>query len=180
MLRPRGESRVRRALERRCNGRERGAVTGQSRGFRRDLLQELLWTYGPCGQEDAVRDVCRRELEPFVDERWQDEAGNLVGLIRGSSNDDGSTDGSRDHDEGARATRVMAHMDELSMIVKRVEPDGTLHVTPLGKMYPGNFGLGPGDDAIRVYRSVGFDGTETRVQLLRAGHDDAADPAAPQ
>jgi putative aminopeptidase FrvX len=28
------------------------------------------------------------------------------------------------------------------MIVKRVEPGGTLRVTPLGKMYPGNFGLG--------------------------------------
>jgi hypothetical protein len=30
----------------------------------------------------------------------------------------------------------------------------------------------PGDDAIRVYRSVGFDGTETQVQLLRkpSGH----------
>lgn len=41
------------------------------------------------------------------------------------------------------ATRVMAHMDELSMIVKRVEPDGTLHLTQLGTMYPGNFGLGP-------------------------------------
>jgi putative aminopeptidase FrvX len=93
------------------------------------LLQELLWTYGPCGQEDAVRDICRRELEPFVDETWLDEAGNLIGLIRGS---DGST-----------ATRVMAHMDELSMLVKRVESDGTLHLTPLGTMYPANFGLGP-------------------------------------
>lgn len=29
------------------------------------------------------------------------------------------------------------------MIVKRVEPDGSLHVTQLGTMYPGNFGLGP-------------------------------------
>jgi putative aminopeptidase FrvX len=37
----------------------------------------------------------------------------------------------------------MAHMDELSMLVKRVEPDGTLHLTELGVMYPGNFGLGP-------------------------------------
>lgn len=37
----------------------------------------------------------------------------------------------------------MAHMDELSMIVKRVESDGTLHMTQLGTMYPGNFGLGP-------------------------------------
>ncbi|WP_264917336.1 peptidase M42, partial [Mycobacterium kiyosense] len=41
------------------------------------------------------------------------------------------------------ATLVMAHLDELSMLVKRVEPDGTLHVTQLGVMYPGNFGLGP-------------------------------------
>lgn len=98
----------------------------------RDLLQELLWTYGPCGQEDAVRDICRRELEPAVDELWVDEAANLVGLIRGSATD-----------ESARATRVMAHMDELSMIVKRVEQDATLHLTPLGTMYPANFGLGP-------------------------------------
>jgi putative aminopeptidase FrvX len=42
------------------------------------LLRELLTTYGPCGQEDAVRDVCRRELEPLVDETSVDPAGNLV------------------------------------------------------------------------------------------------------
>lgn len=98
--------------------------------LRRDLLQELLTTYGPCGQEDAVRDVCRRELEPHVDKIWVDEAGNVVGLIRGT-------------DAEAPATRVMAHMDELSMLVKRIDPDGTLHMTQLGTMYPGNFGLGP-------------------------------------
>jgi putative aminopeptidase FrvX len=43
----------------------------------------------------------------------------------------------------APPVRVMAHLDELSMIVKRVEPDGSLAVTQLGTMYPGNFGLGP-------------------------------------
>jgi putative aminopeptidase FrvX len=37
----------------------------------------------------------------------------------------------------------MAHMDELSMLVKRIESDGSLHLTQLGTMYPGNFGLGP-------------------------------------
>jgi putative aminopeptidase FrvX len=94
----------------------------------RDLLQELLSTYGPCGQEDAVRDVCRRELEPLVDEMWVDEAGNLVGRVGGG---DGP------------GTRVMAHMDELSMLVKRLEADGTVRLTQLGTMYPGNFGLGP-------------------------------------
>lgn len=96
----------------------------------RELLQELLLAYGPCGQEDAVRDICRRELAPRVDECWTDDAGNLVGLIRGEA-------------DGAPTTRVLAHLDELSMLVKRVGPDGSLHLTPLGTMYPGNFGLGP-------------------------------------
>ncbi|BBY44808.1 M42 family metallopeptidase [Mycolicibacterium celeriflavum] len=96
----------------------------------RALLQELLYAYGPCGQEDAVREICRRELGPHVDEIWADEAGNLVGLIHGANSE-------------APAIRLMAHMDELSMLVKRIDSDGTLHMTPLGTMYPGNFGLGP-------------------------------------
>ncbi|MCV7006306.1 M42 family metallopeptidase [Mycobacterium gordonae] len=107
-------------------------MSGPRSAFDRDLLQELLWTYGPCGQEDAVREVCRRELEPVVDDSWTDQAGNLVGLIRGGT-----------ATPDTESTRVMAHLDELSMLVKRVEPDGSLHVTPLGTMYPGNFGLGP-------------------------------------
>lgn len=78
-----------------------------------------------------MREVCRRELAPVVDEAWVDEAGNLVGLVHGKDDDKRS------------ATRVMAHLDELSMLVKRIEPDGTLHVTQLGTMYPANFGLGP-------------------------------------
>jgi putative aminopeptidase FrvX len=114
------------------------------------LLQELLKTYGPCGQEDAVRAVCARELEAFVDDMWTDGAGNLIGYVasrRGgvdaaapSGNDHRSTATAQ---PGINATRVMAHMDELSMLVKRIEPDGTLHLTHLGTMYPGNFGLGP-------------------------------------
>jgi putative aminopeptidase FrvX len=100
----------------------------RAHGLDRGLLEELLTTYGPCGQEDAVRGVCHRELEPLADKTWIDAAGNLVGLFRGA---DGPP------------IRLMAHMDELSMIVKRVESDGSLHVTQLGTMYPGNFGLGP-------------------------------------
>jgi putative aminopeptidase FrvX len=60
-----------------------------------------------------------------------DAAGNLVGRLPGT--------GERD----APLIRVMAHMDELSMIVKRVEADGSLRLSQLGTMYPGNFGLGP-------------------------------------
>jgi putative aminopeptidase FrvX len=106
-------------------------ITSEAR-LNRALLQELLSAYGPVGQEDAVRDICRRELEPLVDDAWIDEAGNLVGVVHGTGEDD---------DVGP--IRVMAHLDELSMLVKRVEPDGSLHLTQLGTMYPGNFGLGP-------------------------------------
>lgn len=113
------------------------------------LLQELLWAYGPCGQEDAVRAVCARELQPVVDDMWTDDAGNLIGYIRAADtpSDDAAMQDHRHrskHTAGpSAATRVMAHMDELSMLVKRIEPDGSLHLTHLGVMYPGNFGLGP-------------------------------------
>lgn len=109
------------------------------------LLQELLWTYGPCGQEDAVRAVCARELEPLVDDMWTDDAGNLVGYIGAADRPGGDAHRHRLASTAgpSTATRVMAHMDELSMLVKRIEPDGSLHVTQLGTMYPGNFGLGP-------------------------------------
>lgn len=70
-----------------------------------------------------------RELEPLADEMWIDPAGNAIGLIHGETD--------------AAPIRVMAHMDELSMLVKRVEADGTLHLSPLGTVYPANFGLGP-------------------------------------
>lgn len=111
-----------------------------------ELLQELLLTYGPCGQEDAVREVIARELQPVVDDMWTDDAGNLIGYVAADpSAADSGAPNHRHRTEAipGTATRVMAHMDELSMIVKRVEPDGTLHLTQLGTMYPGNFGLGP-------------------------------------
>jgi putative aminopeptidase FrvX len=123
----------------RCGNSERGdalrtsfdrrsVVADEGQKLDRALLQELLTAYGPCGQEDAVRAICLRELKSRVDEAWVDPAGNLVGRINGGD---------------APAIRVTAHMDELSMIVKRIEADGSLHVTQLGTMYPGNFGLGP-------------------------------------
>ncbi|MGY1710035.1 M42 family metallopeptidase [Geodermatophilus sp. SYSU D00758] len=116
-----------------------------------DLLQELLYAYGPGGQEDDVREICRRELAPLVDELTVDPAGNLVGLVRGS----GAAD--------APVVRVMAHMDELSMVVKRIGEDGSLRLSQLGTMYPANFGLGP-------LTVLGDAGALTGVLLLGSEH----------
>lgn len=96
-----------------------------------ELLQSLVNAKGPCGQEDEVREVCQRELKPLVDEMWIDAAGNLIGKIRGS------------HSETSQSVSLMVHMDELSLIVKRVNEDGTLRVNPLGGIHPFNFGQIP-------------------------------------
>ena len=136
--------------------------------MRRDLLQELLSACGPVGQEDDVRDICHRELETSVDDVWIDKAGNLIGLIRG--------DGAQD------AIRVMVHMDELAMVVKRVAGDGTLHLSPLGTMYPGNFGLGPvavlGDrETLTGVLSLGSEHTTSESQRIFETKPDGGDKA---
>lgn len=94
------------------------------------LLQELVCARGPSGQEDEVRAVCERELQSLCDETRTDAAGNVIGLLKGSSSD-------------APVIRVMAHLDELALVVKRVNEDGTLRVNPLGGIYPANYGQGP-------------------------------------
>ncbi|WNG94224.1 M42 family metallopeptidase [Mycobacterium sp. ITM-2016-00318] len=136
--------------------------------MRRDLLQELLSACGPVGQEDDVRDICHRELETSADDVWIDKAGNLIGLIRG--------DGAED------AIRVMVHMDELAMVVKRVAGDGSLHLSPLGTMYPGNFGLGPvavlGDrETLTGVLSLGSEHTTSESQRIFETKPDGGDKA---
>lgn len=99
------------------------------------LLESLLMARGPGGQEDEVRAICLEELKKHCDEVWVDQAGNLVGVIRGG----------RSEPDAPRAIRIMAHLDEIAMVVKRVHDDGTLRVVALGGANPVNFGVCPVD-----------------------------------
>ena len=56
---------------------------------------------------------------------WTDDAGNLVGYIGADGPPENSDHRHRSTAGPGAATRVMAHMDELSMLVKRIEPDGS-------------------------------------------------------
>jgi len=98
------------------------------------LLTELLNARGPGGQEDEVRAICLRELRLFCDDTHIDPAGNVVGVIRGGRT--GSPEA---------AIRVMAHLDEIAMIVKNVLENGTLEVLALGGSQPISFGVCPVD-----------------------------------
>lgn len=98
------------------------------------LLSELLYARGPGGQEDEVRDICLRELGSYCDDTHTDAAGNVVGVIRAGLACDPQT-----------AIRVMAHLDEIAMIVKNVQDNGTLEVLALGGAQPISFGVCPVD-----------------------------------
>lgn len=99
-----------------------------------DLLEELLIARGPGGQEDEVRAVCVRELERWCDRVETDIAGNVLGVIQAPGNVDPDS-----------TIRVMAHLDEIAMIVKKVREDGNLEVLALGGAQPVSFGVCPVD-----------------------------------
>jgi len=108
------------------------------------LLQELIYARGPAGIEQEVAAICQRELEGCCDAVWTDVAGNVIGVIHGGSVAEGV--------EPRPAARVMAHMDEIALIVKRVYGDGQLRIVKLGGLRPMSFGQCPveimGDNAI--------------------------------
>ena len=97
------------------------------------LLQELVSARGPSGEEAEVARVVRRELDPLCDALTVDAAGNIVGRIAGETPETGP------------AIRVLAHMDELALMVRKLEDEGALRVRPLGGMRPYKFGEGPVD-----------------------------------
>lgn len=105
------------------------------------LLQALLMARGPGGQEDDVRELCHKALQGCCDELQVDPAGNLIGLIKAATPAPASD-----------ALKIMAHLDEIAMVVKLVDPDGTLQVAALGGAKPISFGACPvdilGDEAV--------------------------------
>ena len=61
------------------------------------------------GYADCVRDRGREAIEPHVDRGRPDATGNLVGTVEGEANYD----------------VVAAHMDEIGVVVRHVDDDGS-------------------------------------------------------
>lgn len=92
-----------------------------------ELLRELTAIPGPPGQEQAVRDALIRHLGTLGYAHATDAKGNL--LVRLGT--------------GKPKVVITAHMDEIAMIVRRVDADGRLAVGPMGGMFPWKLGEGP-------------------------------------
>lgn len=82
-------------------------------------LEELSSLPALSGHEEPVIRHMKQRLSPFADEIRVDALGNLTCLIKGRSS-------------GAGPAMVFAHMDELGLMVKKVEPDGYLRFVRVG------------------------------------------------
>jgi len=83
-----------------------------------ELLKELTETFGPTGAEGQVRAILRRELSPLSTSIDQDEMGNLIATLPGSSD----------------RPRILldGHMDEVGFLVRYITDGGFLRFQPLG------------------------------------------------
>lgn len=82
------------------------------------LLKQLSEAVGPSGREDEVREKIKTLWQPLVDDLRTDAMGNLIALQRGAASP-------------PRSLMLAAHMDEIALIVTKIEK-GFLHVHRIG------------------------------------------------
>ncbi len=89
------------------------------------IIQKLVETPGPSGFEGQIRQVIRFEVEPLADEVRVDNLGNLI---------------ARKGQRTANGQRIMlvAHMDEIGVMVTHVDDHGFVRFTPIGGVRPLN------------------------------------------
>lgn len=84
------------------------------------LLEQLSNAFGPAGCEDEVRRLLARMLHKQVDRLDTDALGNLIAFKRGTG------------PEPRLKVMVDAHMDEVGLMVTRIEKSGLLGFRPVG------------------------------------------------
>ncbi len=97
-----------------------------------DLLRGLVAAPGPPGQEGAIRDLVTEHVEAMGCAHVTDARGNLLIALPGVPAVPERAD-----------IVVMAHLDEIALMVVAVEDDGRLQVTNMGGLYPWKWGEGP-------------------------------------
>ena len=84
-----------------------------------NTLKELTELRAPSGSEAAVREYLIKDLYDYADEITVDALGNLF-IERGPA--------------GAPQVLVVAHMDEVGLVVRKVDPNGIVYFEKIGIM----------------------------------------------
>jgi putative aminopeptidase FrvX len=85
----------------------------------KELFRELTQAIGTSGDERAVRKIVRRELGEVADDLRADRMGNLLATLRGP------------HDDSP-VLMLTAHMDEIGLMVERIDAFGGIRFSKLG------------------------------------------------
>lgn len=83
----------------------------------RQLIEKLAAPRGVSGNESPVAEVAKDRLSKYCDEVKLDKMGNLLGLRRG---------------HGKKKILLEAHMDQVGLIVTKIEEDGCLRFDSVG------------------------------------------------
>lgn len=87
----------------------------------KQMLKDLLLSYGPSGREDAAAACIERYAAPHADEIRRDALGNLIVRRAGTS---------------GRRVMLSAHMDQIGLVVVDIDENGFLRVAPVGGVLP--------------------------------------------
>lgn len=87
----------------------------------KELIKNLVEIPAPSGYESQVRNQIREWIEPLVDEVRVDQLGNLLAVRKQA---------------GAPRLMLVAHMDEIGLMVTHVDQQGFARFAPLGGVMP--------------------------------------------
>jgi endoglucanase len=91
----------------------------------KSLIKKLVETPGPSGYETQIRTLIRAEVEPFVDDIYTDNLGNLIARV-----------GRRNDLSNGLKIMLAAHMDEIGVIATHVDKHGFVRFTSIGGLRP--------------------------------------------
>jgi len=88
-----------------------------------ERLKKLCELPGISGFEEKIASFIKETVEDWVDEIWIDSVGNLIAFKKGN----GKT---------SKKLMLLAHTDEVGLMVKKINEDGTLSFTNIGGVDP--------------------------------------------
>jgi putative aminopeptidase FrvX len=114
------------------------------------LFEETLSVPSPSGREEQLAGIVYDKLASWGYEPQRDAAGNVLVRVSG-------------RESAAPLCCLAAHIDEIGMVVTRIEPDGSLKVDRSGGLFPWKLGEGP-------VQILGDEATITGVLSMGSGH----------
>jgi len=108
----------------------------------KEILKDLTTAPGISGYETQAAEVAKKHLNAYSDEVRIDKIGNVVAIKRGGQSGEG---------DERRRILLAAHLDEIGLMVTKVEDGGFLRITAIGGV---DSSILPGQEVTVLGKSV--------------------------